>query len=255
METSHISPPAGDQTYDVSCIMVPPHSPHDTDVSYNNAPWGVWVWLEGVDLAMMQKGLSWTTQNIMLLSGQRESWKAMVSDFKHELPWKQDVIRVWGFREFPGRHPDESRWHGSVILFAHSTQTLDGFRLGNLKRQLICHAWVVDHTGNKIFAFDADEPGNNRNDLFRSHSDACDLWWLWPMDSIVPEDEGEGLSRPQVGGGKQERESESRVTGGQASFSGSIRVVAWGILILLSAVSIVVLGFGVVVIAILAMRA
>lgn len=70
---------------------------------------------------------------------------------------------------------------------------------------------------------------------------------------------GSGLGRlrvglnphPRAGGAKEKTESKSRVTGGPALFSGSIRVVAWGIFVLLSAVSIVELGFGMVVIVII----
>ncbi|KAK0710579.1 hypothetical protein B0H67DRAFT_646030 [Lasiosphaeris hirsuta] len=235
--------------------MVPPHSPHDTNISYDDAPWDVIFILTGIDMAMMQKGLFWTTQNLVLLNGQQTSYKAVVEAQECNFPWKQDIVRVWQFREFPSRPIAESRWCGGVILHTQSTQTLDGFRLGKLKRQLICYASVKDNTGNEVFVFNPEEPGENRNDLFGSDSGTCDLWWLWPMESIIPEEPDECLTRPrtgsdphpQVGGGKQERGSECHVNSGQALLSGSIRVVAWGIFVLLSAMGIVVLGFGLVI--------
>ncbi|KAK0705712.1 hypothetical protein B0H67DRAFT_687826 [Lasiosphaeris hirsuta] len=176
METSDISQPASDQTYTVTFAMVPPHPPHDTNISYDNTPWGVGIVLEVVNMAMIQKGLSWTTQNLVLLNGQQASYKSLAPGNEYDLPWEQDVVRVWLLREFPGRPVAESRWHGGVMLFAHSAQTLDGFRLGKLNRQLICHASVYDHTGDSVFVFDPEEPGKSKNGLFSSDSEACDLW-------------------------------------------------------------------------------
>jgi hypothetical protein len=244
------SPPESDKTYSVKFVMAPPV---DANISLDNALWAVVVVLRGVDLAFMQQGLLWTTQNFLLLGGYLRSSKSVAMWKDPNWEWSEDMVRTWELREFPGRPVAESRWSGEIYLCAHSVQTLAGFRLGQLRRQLICGARVTDDAGNQVFQFIPEDPAANKNELF--DSDQSDLWWLWPMESIIPEDEGESSSRPQAAGGEEKRAPGGRVTDGRISWPDvaallcaapamSILVVAWGIFVLLTAASTVVLEFG-----------
>ncbi|KAK1837130.1 hypothetical protein QBC39DRAFT_336252 [Podospora conica] len=191
MKASDISPPAGDAKYTVEIVMAP-HSPYDTDTPPPNAcdvvQWGVSVKLN-VDLGLIQKGLFWTTQNLVLLAGHLQRAKA-----NEGWPCTENTIRVWQLREFPGRPKAESRWSGQISLWAHSPQTLVGFRLGQLTRQLIRDVRVTDHAGNVVFRFASENPAEGMDDIL--DVDPQDLWWLWPMESIIPREEGQSSSRP-----------------------------------------------------------
>ncbi|KAK0749242.1 hypothetical protein B0T18DRAFT_100673 [Schizothecium vesticola] len=248
------SPPASEKKYSVEIIMAPPQSPHDTNISLHNAPWAVTVELKGVNLDFMEEGLFWTTQNVLFLAGCQDSLDtAATQEEEYYFPWAQNVVRTWELREFPGRPEARSRWHGEVVLRTRSVQTLAGFCLGQLTRQMICRAWVFDDAGKMIFRFNPESTtAMNKNELF--DGDPFDLWWLWPMESIIPE-EAEGSSRPQAGGGEEKRAPDGRVTDDRVSWPDvaallcaapamSILAVAWGTFVLFTAASTVVLEFG-----------
>ncbi|KAK5659697.1 hypothetical protein OQA88_907 [Cercophora sp. LCS_1] len=214
--------------------MASPQPPHDTNTSDDEPSWHV-GFLFDVDLSLLQKGLFWSTRNIMLLRGHSMFGKQQANQNNSNPPRK----RYWTLREFPDKPPSESRWEGSAFLTAQSAQTLDGFRLGKLKGQLICSAEVLDQAGNLVFAYDPKRPWPHGNKLFGDKKPA-DLWWLWPMESIIPDDgeEKESLSSPVIGlgDGKDEAESERSIakSSGPASrrevgvpvLLGSVRVVA-----------------------------
>ena len=234
--------------------MAPPQSPHDTNISLKNAPWAVTVELEGVDLDFMEEGLFWTTQNVLFLAGCQDILDTAAVQEEYHFPWAQNVIRTWELREFPGKPEARSRWHGEVTLRTRSAHALAGFRLGQLTRQMICRAWVFDDEGKMIFRFNPESTtAMNKNELF--DGDPFDLWWLWPMESIIPEEEAEGSSCSQAGGGEEKRAPEGRVTDARVSWPDvavllcaapamSILAVAWGGFVLLTAASTAVLEFG-----------
>lgn len=151
MKTSEISPPASDTE------STPPASEKRHTVQfYMNPPQSlarVAVVLRGVDSAFLEKGLFWTSQNLLLLGGQLRSSKSVAMWKGCEWKWAQDMVRTWEPREFPGRPLAESRWSGEVNLCAESAQTLVGFRLGQLRRQMIIRAWVTDNEGNQVLHF------------------------------------------------------------------------------------------------------
>ena len=75
----HPSNPTG--KYTVFFSMIPPLSDGNTDVSWNDAPWGVIIELEGIDLAHIQRGLFWTTQNIAFPNGRYLPWREIFEPF------------------------------------------------------------------------------------------------------------------------------------------------------------------------------
>lgn len=101
--------------------------------------------------------------------------------------------------------------------------------------------------------FNPEDPAAHKNELF--NRDPSDLRRLSPMESIIPEEEGESSSPSQTDGGEEKRTPQGRVTDGRVSWPDvavlvcaapamSILAVAWGIFVLLTAASTVVLEFG-----------
>lgn len=132
------SPPASEKRYTVQFYMAPPQSLAR-----------VAVVLRGVDSAFLEKGLFWTSQNL-LLGGHLRSFKSGAMWKGRERKWAPDMVRTWELRERPGRPLAESRWSREVSLCAESAQTLDGFRLGQLRRQMSYRMWVTDNACNEV---------------------------------------------------------------------------------------------------------
>ena len=224
--------------YSVLFCMLPPLSDGNTDVSWNDAPWSVMIELDGVDLAHMQRGLFWTTRNMAFPNGRYMPWREFFESFDEtKLPWKQELIRSWLVREFPDRPMSESRWIGYVSLFAKSAEALSGFSLGSLKRHMIWAACVKDEGGETIFNFALDDPGENLNRLPLG-GDPFDLWWVWPMESVLPSWKLERV-RGKVDEARGGRISWKDVAVSVAR-SESVRTVAQGIGFLLYSVGLAV---------------
>ncbi|KAK0630374.1 hypothetical protein B0T17DRAFT_598582 [Bombardia bombarda] len=192
MLTGNTPPSDSGQKYTVSFTMVPPLTPHDTDVSYEDAPWGVAIKFDNVSLSSIQKGLYWTTRNIDLLSGRQKSWRNIFSEAEWTSPWRYEFVRSWRLRDSTTEKPYRG-WSGDVQLCVHSAETLSGFSLGKqLRRQNILFAYVTDEkTGKRVFNFDAERERSNVCHLPLGGK-PFDLVWLWPMESVVPKGSGSG---------------------------------------------------------------
>lgn len=180
-----------DARYVVIIWMVPPLTLGDTNVSYKDAPWGVTIVLERIPLSFMNQGLYWTTGNIDLLNGRLGSWKTENPEVKYQRPWKHEFHRCWTLREFPNKPYSECGWVGSVLLSVNNPDTLSGFSLGNLRRQLIHYVCVEDEKGKIVFNFDPEDKTKTVNRL-PLKGDPFDVRWVWPMESVVPHDSGAG---------------------------------------------------------------
>ncbi|KAM7192590.1 hypothetical protein V8F20_008799 [Naviculisporaceae sp. PSN 640] len=152
-------------------------------------------------------GLFWTTDNIVLPTTTNHTGDQQLQDresllrasFKqkvrvqdifgpgpHFSGWEKTETRSWRMREYPDRPVEESRWTGQIIAFAHdwTSKTMVDFDFGRLKRRHIYHARVIeDIFGTEGFVYCPEDPGRNVNRL--SEKSPTDIWWLWPMESIV----------------------------------------------------------------------
>ncbi|KAK0616787.1 hypothetical protein B0T14DRAFT_568365 [Immersiella caudata] len=185
--------PQGAQKYRVVISLLPPSTPGDTNISADSAPWGAMVIFEDITEAHMRKGLSWTTHNFPLLRGTRvptEEFEPLLEAPIGIMPaaFKGKFTQCWAILEHANRPSAESSWRGCVVLFANEENTLDaGFSLGGLKRQMICGVCVFDDKLQKVFLRD----GNSSRDVTRGPLDEeafRDTWWVWPMESVIPED-------------------------------------------------------------------
>jgi len=233
------------QKHSVRIVIVPP--PNNTTGLRNHAAWIATIDLEGITLAHMQSGLFWTTQNMRSSRGYYVPWREVLEPFDktiHQMPWKQDFIRQWLVREFPDKPFSESRWTGTVSLFGHSASTLSGFCLGRLRREVIRVVVVEDEVGRVVFEFDAGDSRKNVNCL-PLRGDAFDLWWVWPMESVIAKSSERGPG--SVGSGGDKGDLVDCDIGGAASWkdvmvlvarSESVQTVARGIAWLLCAVGL-----------------
>jgi hypothetical protein len=218
MSTSQETSPPHPPRYQVTYRMIPRLSPNDTDTSWKTMTWNVIVMLDNISLDFMQSGLRWTTRNIQFLDGQIQPFKldAFIGPRMPPLLRRQDCVRAWLLREFPGRPGSESQWEGWICLFACDRKTLDGFRLGDLKRQHIHDVEVTDgSSGEVVYRFDPADYTQFK-DTLKMHGtgsghDATDLWWLWPMESVLPETPLADVSpgeRPALGKAENMAQSE-----------------------------------------------
>lgn len=191
-------------------VFQPPPGQRVAAIPYNKIPWCAIIILDvpSIDLAgCMKRGLFWTTENIVgPAEGQLWSLQDVLLGYDEDkLIWTTDQVRSWRLREFPSRLADESRWTGRIVLFAHLSETLSNFRLDQLARHHIQTALVFSAFGRTVFEFDVFCPNRNKNDL--SDKSPTDLWWLWPMESIVPEEtlESELPCRDLIGSGHVEK--------------------------------------------------
>lgn len=141
-------------------------------------PWRVEMhfWIRTSKLqSMMQKGLRWTTNNILHTRSQIEPERPGPY-LKHS--------RRWYVTERPDSPDTFHAWEGQIIVFAASAKELASFRLSELKRHQIDAAKIHNHLGNEVFVFERRNPDCNTNCI--DESDPFDLWWLWPMESLEP---------------------------------------------------------------------
>ncbi|KAK4450822.1 hypothetical protein QBC34DRAFT_402633 [Podospora aff. communis PSN243] len=180
-----------DAKYVVIIWMVPPLTPGDTNVSYEDSPWGITIILERVPLSFIKQGLYWTTGNIDILNGRLQSWKTEDPEVEYQRLWTHEFRRCWTIKEFPNKPISECGWVGNVLLGVNDPDTLCGFSLGNLRRQLIHYVCVEDEQGKIVFNFDPEDKTKSLNRL-PLEGDPFDLRWVWPMESVVPDGSGTG---------------------------------------------------------------
>ncbi|KAK0641938.1 hypothetical protein B0T16DRAFT_420744 [Cercophora newfieldiana] len=207
--------PRGEQRYTVIICMMPPSTPRDTNISLNTAPWAAIVMLENITAAQMQKGLFWTTDNIPLLKGTRlptEELKALPGSTVGQLPFKCKTTRLWAVLEHADRPAAESNWYGCVAVFANEERTLEEFSLGGLRRQWVCAAGILDEKKQEVFLRNGDSSQDVSQAPFDDEA-LADLWWAWPMVSLIPEDP----ARQLVEAGGREGQTRSARSGTDAS--------------------------------------
>ncbi|KAK4443983.1 hypothetical protein QBC34DRAFT_415957 [Podospora aff. communis PSN243] len=193
LRPSPLGPVNQDQPeYTVSIIMVPlPSDPDSIKLrAWHLSPWGAVIDLQGITQADMRQGLAWNTNNIIYSASYYIPWRKVMyplDEATQTIPWSQDFTRRWLLREFADRPCCESRWGGSVSLLAHSGETLSGFDLSELRRELIRSVVVKDEADEVVFEFDADDESRNVNSLpwLGESGDVFGLRWAWPMESIV----------------------------------------------------------------------
>ncbi|KAK5651070.1 hypothetical protein OQA88_13718 [Cercophora sp. LCS_1] len=208
--------PRGVQKYTVIVCMMPPSTPRDTNISLNTAPWAAMVTLENITALQIQKGLFWTTDNIPLLQGTRlstEKLKALPGSTVGQLPFKCKTMRLWAVLEHADRPAAESNWHGCVAVFANEERTLEEFSLGGLRRQWVCIAGILDEKEQEVFLRNGDSSQDVSQAPFDDKAFA-DLWWAWPMASLIPEDPARQLVKA---GGREEGQTRSAHSGTDAS--------------------------------------
>jgi len=193
MPTPEAPPPYTTEKYTIHVRLRPTLSPNDTDISYKTLPWSLCLRFVNVDAASMQKGLHWTTENLVTLVGYRirtQYWHGSEFLRGDDLTWKHEWTRVWYMSEFPDRRDDESTWRATALLFTQSEDTLSAFSLGMLKRQMIYSVVVYNATKETVFELD---PRDLEKYVCRLPIDnGKELWWLWPMGSLLPgESDGE----------------------------------------------------------------
>jgi len=155
-----------------------------------------------------------------------------------------DNSRCWILREFPSRPAEESRWAGHVLLFAHLPQTLSNSRLDQLARHQIRGAQVSRGRGELMFQFYEWDPEENMNILF--DKSPINLWWFWPMESVVPDEtsDPELPCRGPVGRGHVEKmysadhDGELRHEAAVLLLAKGVQSLVWGLTVLLYAASI-----------------
>jgi len=105
---------------------------------------------------------------------------------------------------------------------------MERFWLGGLTRQCLYTARVWDRRGEVGFGFHPKEPGGSVNSV--TESEPCDLWWLWLMESVVPDGGGFGEWSWVVIEGEGE---------------GGVRMMAWWVAFVLYMAGVVELMLGV----------
>lgn len=153
------------------------------------------------------EGLFWTTENILLpaktsrgkdLQEQdresllRASLKPPVraqdifGPFTFPIACDQTEICSWRMREHPEKPAYKSRWTGRIHLIAldRTSKIMAEFDFSQLTRRHIHEAIGLTYFGDKWFHYGAADPELNMNPL--SEKPATDIWWLWPMEAIVP---------------------------------------------------------------------
>ena len=146
-------------------------------MSYEDSPWGVTIILKRVPLSFMKQGLHWTTDNIDPLNGRLASWKTENPEVEYKRPWKHDIFRCWTVKEFTDKPLSECGWAGSVLLAVKDPETLSGFSLGNLRRQLIHYVCIEDEKGKLFFNFDPEDKTKTVNRL-PLEGDPFDMRWV-----------------------------------------------------------------------------
>ncbi|KAK0655287.1 hypothetical protein B0T16DRAFT_396651 [Cercophora newfieldiana] len=207
--------PQGVQKYTVIVSIIPPSTPRDTNISLDTAPWAAVVILENITASQIQKGLFWTTDNIPLLQGTRlptEELKALPGSTVGQLPFKCKTTRLWAVLEHADRPAAESNWHGCVAVFANEDRTLEEFSLGGLRRQWVCTAVILDEKEQEVFLRNGDSSQDVSQAPFDDEAFA-DLWWAWPMASLISEDP----ARQLVKAGGREGQTRSTRSGTDAS--------------------------------------
>ncbi|KAK5654437.1 hypothetical protein OQA88_7348 [Cercophora sp. LCS_1] len=208
--------PRGVQKYTVIVCMMPPSTPRDTNISLDTAPWAAVVVLKNITASQIQKGLFWTTDNIPLLQGTRvpiKELKALPGSTVGQLPFKCKTTRWWAVLEHADRPAAESNWYGCVVAFANEERTLEEFSLGGLRRQWVCTAGILDEKEQEVFL----RTGDSSQDVSKAPFDDkafADLWWAWPMASLIPEDPARQLVKA---GGREEGQTRSVHSGMDAS--------------------------------------
>ncbi|KAK3375848.1 hypothetical protein B0T24DRAFT_617157 [Lasiosphaeria ovina] len=185
-------PPPRDYTrdYTVDVRLIPNTARHNPPVD-----WIVVAVFKCHDLLLvMQKGLFWTTSNVVAERGYYAN--ITPSDDRYTLK------RVWGLREFPDRPESQSSWVAEITLYADSIQTLSNFRLDKLYQRNISCCQASTDKGLFVFRYSHLRPLTNINCFADNLHPSYGSWWFWPMEAILDYDALESEERVEEDKGK-----------------------------------------------------
>ncbi|KAK3380550.1 hypothetical protein B0T24DRAFT_697049 [Lasiosphaeria ovina] len=128
-------------------------------------------------LQVMQKGLFWSTSNVVP-SGAYFANVPPNTD-------RYSVKRVWGLREFPDRPESQSSWVAEISLYACSIPTLTNFRLHHLHQRNISSCEATTSQGVHVFKYSHLLPLKNINYFADDLHPSQGSWWFWPMDTVA----------------------------------------------------------------------
>ncbi|KAK0703941.1 hypothetical protein B0T26DRAFT_733327 [Lasiosphaeria miniovina] len=127
-------------------------------------------------LQVMQKGLFWSTSNVV----PGDAYFTIMPDVD-----MYTVKRVWGLREFPDRPKSQSSWVAEISLYACSIPTLANFRLHHLHQRNISSCEAMTDEGVHVFKYSRLFPLTNINCFADDLHPSYGSWWFWPMDTVV----------------------------------------------------------------------